>query len=58
MAERSYKEVDKKMTKEVQQELLQFYTGLAEAAVKAEKWDMVDYFIGKIQEVEDEKVRV
>ena len=46
------------MTKEVQQELLQFYTGLAEAAVKAEKWDMVDYFIGKIQEVEDEKVRV
>lgn len=40
------------MTKEVQQELLQFYTGLAEAAVKAEKWNMVDYFIGKIEEIE------
>ena len=40
------------MTKEVQQELLQFYTGLAEAAVKAEQWDRVDYFLSKIEEIE------
>lgn len=45
------------MTKEVQQELLQFYTGLAEAAVKVEKWNMVDYYIGKIEEIESYAVQ-
>jgi hypothetical protein len=46
------------MTKEVQQELLQFYTGLAEAAVKAEKWDKVDYYLGKIDKIENGTITV
>ena len=45
------------MTQTTKDELLQFYTGLAEAAVKAEKWNMVDYFIGKIEEIENYAVQ-